>query len=61
MSKDDAVKITKNSNLNGKSGFLQFFLHYIKISEITYYQRNRETVLNITNDYIKNNKEKLRE
>ena len=28
--------------------------------ETTYYQRNRETVLNRANDYIKNNKKKLR-
>ena len=28
--------------------------------ETTYYQRNRETVLNRANDYIKNNKKKLK-
>ena len=38
-----------------------FFLSYIKICETTYYQRNRETVLNKAKDYYENNKEVLRE
>ena len=32
-----------------------------QLSETTYYQRNRETVLNRTKDYYENNKEVLRE
>ena len=37
-----------------------FFL-YIKISETTYYQRNRDIMLNRAKDYYENNKELLRE
>ena len=31
------------------------------MSETTYYQRNREVILNRANDYYENNKELLRE
>ena len=31
------------------------------MAETTYYQRNRETILNRTKDYCENNKEVLRE
>ena len=31
------------------------------MNETTYYQRNREVILNIAKDYYKNNKEVLRE
>ena len=31
------------------------------MSETTYYQRNRETILNRAKDYYKNNKEVLKE
>ena len=31
------------------------------MSEITYYQRNRDIILNRTKEYYKNNKELLRE
>ena len=31
------------------------------MGETTYYQRNRETILNRTKDYCENNKEVLRE
>ena len=37
---------------------------YVKISEIvdlTYYQRNRDLILNKAKDFYKNNKERLRE
>ena len=37
------------------------FLLYIKMGETTYYQRNRETVLNRGKDQYENNKEVLRE
>ena len=30
------------------------------MSEITYYQRNRETILNRTNDYYKNSKKSIK-
>ena len=44
-----------------KVDFYNFFLHYIKMAETTYYQRTRETILNRGKDYYKNNKEVLRE
>ena len=37
---------------------------YIKMSEntdLTYYQRNKDVILNRAKDYYKNNKERLRE
>ena len=58
MTKDDAIKITNNSNLNEKSDY-NFF--YIKISEKTYCQRNRETILNRAKEHYKNDKERLRQ
>ena len=51
------------SNLADKSDVLYFFLLYIKISkntDLTYYQKNRDTILNKAKDYYKNNKERLR-
>ena len=56
MSKNDAINIMKNSNLNEKSGSLQFFT-YLIISETTYYQRNRDAILNRAKEYYKNDKE----
>ena len=41
-----------------------FFLLYIKMSDITdltYYQKNRNIILNKAKDYYKNNKERLRD
>ena len=35
--------------------------YYIKMSETTYYQRNKETLSNRAKDYYKNNKKVLRE
>ena len=61
MSKDDAINIMKNSDLKKKWVIIIFFSLFIKMSETIYYKRNRETVLNRTNDYYKNKKEKLRE
>ena len=55
--KKDAINIMKNSNLNEKSGLYKIFLLYIKMGETTYYQRNRESMLNRAKDYYKNNKE----
>ena len=56
MSKDDAIRLMNSSNLNEKSGLLSIFLLYIKMSETTYYQRNRESILNRTIEYYKNDK-----
>ena len=53
MSKDDAINIIND-----------YFLLYIKMSEstnFTYYQRNRELILNIAKDYYNYDKERLKE
>ena len=47
-----------------KGVFYKFFLLYIKMSEsayLTYYQRNRDVILNRAKDYYENDKERLRE
>ena len=36
-------------------------LLYVKMSETTYYQRNRDVILNRAKDYYKNDKERLRD
>ena len=38
-----------------------FFLFYIKMSKTTYYQRNRDIILNRAKGYYKNEKERLRD
>ena len=38
-----------------------FFSRYIKTNNATYYQRNREIILNRAKDYYENDKERLRE
>ena len=40
--------------------YYKCFLHYIKIGETSYYQRNREAVLNRAKDYFENDKDKKR-
>ena len=40
---------------------MYFILLYVKMGGTTYYQRNRETVLNRAKDYYENNKDVLRE
>ena len=47
-----------------KGVFYKNFLLYIKMSEsayLTYYQRNRDVILNRAKDYYENDKEILRE
>ena len=47
-----------------KGVFHKNFLLYIKVSEsadLTYYQRNREVILNRAKDYYENDKKRLRE
>ena len=56
MSKREAKKLMTNSNLIGKKDILQIFFHYIKMNNTTYYQRNRETMLNRAADYYENDK-----
>ena len=62
-SKGDAMNIMQNCNVSKKSGSLYIYiiLLYIKMSERTYYQRNRETVLNRAKYYFEKTKEVLRE
>ena len=67
MSKNDAINIMKNSNLVDKMGVLSIcFIIYKKMSkcnsvELTYYQINRNVILNRAKDYYDNNKERLRQ
>ena len=44
-----------------KGVFYKFFLLYIKMNEninLTYYQRNRDVILNRAKDYYENHKER---
>ena len=50
MNKDVAINMMKNYNLNEKSEPLYIFFIKIKMRETTYYQRNREIILNRTKD-----------
>ena len=46
-----------------KGVFYKYFLLYTKISEsadLTYYQRNREVILNRAKDYYENDKKKIK-
>ena len=62
MSKDDAINTMNNSSFNEKTGSLKyFFILYKKMSGTTYYQKNREVMLNKANKYYENNKDVLRE
>ena len=64
MSKDYAIKIMNGSNLADKRDVLQnIFLLYVKMTEyddLTYYQRNRDEILNRAKDYYENDKERLK-
>ena len=68
ISKNDVINIINSSNLVDKRSILQTFflinfLLYIKISEntdLTYYQKTRDMILNRGKDYYKNSKEILR-
>ena len=59
ISQDDAINIMHNSNLIDKKRCFIILLY--KMSEITYYQRNRDIILNRAKEYYKNNKKLLRE
>ena len=52
MSKRKAKNLMTNSNLFDKKGVL--------VSSTTYYQRNRDVMLNRAKEYYKNDKERLR-
>ena len=68
MSKHGAIDIMNGSNLTDKRGVLYIFLLYIKMSEcnsiestdLTYYQRNWDAILNRAKDYYENDKERLK-
>ena len=61
MSKDEAINIMKNSNLDEKKkDYYKFLSLYVKMSETIYYQRNRETISNRAKQNCKSNKEKSR-
>ena len=60
MSKDDAISITSNSNLVDEKGVFDFCVLMYK-KWVTYYQRNRDVILNRAKDYYENDKERLRE
>ena len=59
MSKRKAKSLVNNSILIDKNRcFIIFFVIYIKVSEstnLTYYQRSRDTLVNKKKDYCKNN------
>ena len=67
MSKRDTKKLMTNSNLIDKKGILQrfylliYFCCCIKMDNTTYYQGNREIILNRVKDYCESDKERLRE
>ena len=61
ISKNDATNIIKNFDLNEKSGLLSKNLIIYKMSETTYYQRNRDIILNRAKDCYKDDKERLRD
>ena len=62
MSKDDVISIMKNSNLNDKKWvILILFFVMSKLSETTYYRKNKETIINRAKKYDENYKERLRE
>ena len=62
ISKNDAIALMANSNLNDKNGVLLNFFHHIKnMSKTTYYQRSREVILNRGKGYYEYNKELLRD
>ena len=41
--------------------FCNFFYHIWKMGDLTYYQRNKDVILNRAKDYCENGKEWLRE
>ena len=55
MRKDDAISIMKSSNLIEKSESSWKWL-----KKTTYYQRNKETILNRAKEYYENKNEELK-
>ena len=50
MTKREAKELIVNSNLTNKKGILYIFFYFIKLDNTTYYQRNKEIMLNRAND-----------
>ena len=50
-----------NSNLIDEKAFHNFCYYIQKMSEETYYQRNRDVILNRAKGYYEHDKERLRE
>ena len=64
MTNDDAISIMNGSNLVEKRVFYKKFFIYMKMSESTYlsyYQRNRDVIVNRANNYYKNDKNRSKE
>ena len=62
MSKRKAISLINNSNLIEKMGILSiFFIIIHKMSITTYYERNKDVIVNRAKEYYKNDKERLRE
>ena len=59
-SKVNAVNRSNGMSEASETSRAMFFL-YIKMSETTYYQRNRDIILNRAKNYYENDKELLRE
>ena len=58
MSKDGAINIMNGFILTDKRGVLSES-NSVDSADLTYYQRNRDTILNRAKDYYKNDKERL--
>ena len=58
MSKDGAINIMNGFILTDKMGVLSE-CNSVDSADLTYYQRNRDTILNRAKDYYKNDKERL--
>ena len=56
MSENDAINIMKNSDFLKKWIMINIFSLYIEMIETTYYQRNKEAILNRAKEYYENNK-----
>ena len=66
MSKDDAINIIDGSSLIDERSVLYIYIFLLRIKmrecvDFTYYQRNRDVILNRARDYYENDKERLRE
>ena len=57
MSKDDAISKMNNSTLIDKV-FCNFFINIEKMSETTYYQRNKYVIIKRAKDYYDNETKK---